>query len=69
MDIVNVEAPLCRLVASYLNGDYFGIYSMMERVDEELIRDNHNIRKDDINLLEDQERLLHGDKFDYIKNV
>ncbi len=65
-NIPNLDAPLYQPCIVYLNGKYWGIYGLIERVDEELIRDKYEVKKKNIDFLEDKEKLMHGNKKDYV---
>ncbi|RAW00556.1 CotH kinase family protein [Pseudochryseolinea flava] len=50
----------------YLNGKYWGILNMREKIDADYIEANYNIDKDDLDLLETDERALEGTKTEYV---
>ena len=52
-------------VVSYLNGQYWGIYNMREKVDEHFLSSRHNVSTDSIDLLESDGSLIHGDAQSY----
>ena len=53
-------------VASYVNGDYWGIYKIREKVNEHFIASKANISADEIDLLTIDAEVLHGTNEDYI---
>ena len=52
-------------VASYVNGDYWGIYKIREKVNEHFIASKANISADDIDLLTNNSEVVHGTNEDY----
>jgi hypothetical protein len=40
-----------RTVAVYINGEFWGIYTMQERPDERYLEDNHGIDRDDVDII------------------
>jgi hypothetical protein len=55
----------------YLNGQYWGIQNMREKIDADYIEANYGIEKDDIDLIETYENALEGtsDKYINYKNT
>ena len=51
-----------RPVVAYINGEYWGIYNMREKVNEHFIASKHNLDSDDIDLLTNNSELVHGSK-------
>lgn len=45
----------------YLNGEYWGIQNLREKIDGDFIESNYNIDKDDVDLLETWENAIEGD--------
>ena len=54
-----------RPVSSYINGNYWGIYNIREKVNEHFISSKHQIETDEIDLLEFQGIAIHGEDIDY----
>ena len=54
-------------VASYINGDYWGIYHMREKTSENMLASKHNIDADEIDLLELNAEIVDGDNQEYIE--
>ena len=54
-----------RPVVTYINGEYWGIYNMREKVNEHFIASKHNLDADDIDLLTNNSELVHGTTSDY----
>ncbi|MBH70035.1 MAG: hypothetical protein CMP69_02115 [Flavobacteriales bacterium] len=51
----------------YLNGAYWGIYGIREKIDEHYIEANYNITSDNLDLIGAKEKVLHGDKNSFIE--
>lgn len=52
-------------VAMYLNGQYWGVYGMREKVNEHFLGDNHHVEPDSIDLLEKNGDVLAGSNTQY----
>lgn len=52
-DNMDVDHPKSRPIILYLNGEYWGVYFIMERADEYYFSDKYNIDKDSIYIVED----------------
>lgn len=48
---LNVEAPQCRPVLLYLNGEYWGIYFLQEKMDERFLEDHLEVNPDQCNII------------------
>ena len=49
---LNLETLASRPVALFLNGEYWGIYFLQEKPDENYLEDHCHVDKDDVNLIE-----------------
>lgn len=49
-------------VAVYLNGEYWGLYNMREKLNEHFVAENHGVDPDNIDMLENLDEVTHGDK-------
>ncbi len=62
-------------VATYINGEYWGMYNMREKVNEHMLASKHNIDADRITLLFGNAEIIEGDNdeynelIDYIQNT
>ncbi|MBC6995736.1 CotH kinase family protein [Neolewinella lacunae] len=57
----DLDHQAARPVQVYLNGKYWGIYHLREKINPQFIADRHDIAdKDDIDLLEHEETVKHG---------
>lgn len=58
-----------RPVVVYVNGKYWGIYNLREKVNEHYIKDHYNISEDKLDMLEYKEEItpniIHGDLQNY----
>ena len=52
-------------VATYINGDYWGLYNMREKNNEHMLASKHNIGADAITILTNDAEVLEGDNSDY----
>ncbi len=64
---VDVDAQAGRPVIVYINGKYWGIHNMREKINEHFIADNHNYEPEQINLLEGNARIIQGSSKHYIE--
>lgn len=60
-----LDVQAYRPVVTYLNGEYWGIYNMREKVNEHFLASHHGINPDDINLLEFDGQVIHGNNSSY----
>lgn len=49
----------------YLNGEYWGMMNMREKINEHFIAGNHHVHDEDVNLLEGNSMLIHGSANSY----
>jgi len=59
---LDVDRQLYRPVVVYLNGEYWGIHNLREKINEHFIKSHHNIPADDMNILENNIQIVHGEK-------
>ena len=64
-----VDYPAYQPVVSYLNGEYWGMYNMREKISEHFLASLHNVDPDDIDLLENNGLIKHGDNTDYLNLI
>lgn len=58
-----------RPVATYLNGEYWGLYNIREKVSEHFIAAKHDINPEDIDILEFNAGIVHGDNQEYLELI
>lgn len=52
-------------IATYLNGQYWGLYNLREKINEHFLASKHGIDADDIDLLERNAQVKHGSNTEY----
>ena len=65
LDGTGLDYQSYRPVVTYLNGMYWGIYNIREKVNEHFIASKHNIDSEEIDLLTNNSELVHGTTSDY----
>jgi len=60
MEGSGLDLQAVRPVASYLNGRYWGLYNLREKISEHMLASKHNLKSEDINLLELNGTVIHG---------
>lgn len=53
-------------VVVYLNGEYWGIHNLREKLNEHFIADNNNTQPDQISILENNGDIVHGENDHYL---
>ena len=66
MENSNVDIQAGRPVATYFNGQYWGIYNIREKINEHYLAALHNIDKKEIDILEGDGYQVYGDSTSYI---
>ena len=56
-----------RPAAAYVNGEYWGIYNIREKISEHYVAYRHGVDPDNIDMLEGNMEIIHGDSLDYKK--
>jgi hypothetical protein len=51
----------------YLNGEYWGILNLREKVNSNYIAENHHVNPDDVNLLESNASIIEGTNTSYLQ--
>ena len=64
MENTHVDTQAYRPVIVFINGEYWGIHNARERQDEEYIESHYDMDEDEIVLLENRHKLLHGEEED-----
>ncbi|MBK8945969.1 MAG: CotH kinase family protein [Ignavibacteriae bacterium] len=54
-----------RPAATYINGEYWGIYNIREKISEHYIANRHGVKADSIDMLEGNMEVIHGDSLHY----
>lgn len=69
MEGSGVDYQAFRPVATYLNGDYWGMYNLREKINEHFLADHHNLDPDEIDLLEFSGNVIEGDNTEYLELI
>jgi len=64
---VDIQAGRPSIV--YLNGDYWGIYNIREKINEHYLAALHDIPTEDITILEKDSKVIFGDNTEYISLI
>jgi len=67
-DNMDIDYQSYHPVIVFLNGEYWGIFNVREKLNEDYIEANHNIDKKDVDMIGAREELLNGSDEDY-KNI
>jgi len=63
----NVDIQAGRPIVSYLNGEYWGIYNVREKINEHYLASLHNVPSEDITILEREASVIFGDNQAYLE--
>lgn len=69
LDGWDIDKQACRPALVYINGTFWGIYHIREKVNRYFIADHNEVDKDSIDLLEHRLTLKRGDRNHYLKLV
>ncbi len=64
-----VDIQAGRPVVTYLNGEYWGIYNVREKINEHYLASLHNVPTEDITILEKEANVIFGDNQAYTSLV
>ncbi|MGB1393783.1 MAG: CotH kinase family protein [Flavobacteriaceae bacterium] len=56
-------------VATYINGEYWGMYNMREKINEHMLASKHNLNADEITLLTNNAEVIEGSNQEYIQLI
>lgn len=62
----SVDVQAYRPVVSYLNGEYWGMYNMREKISENYLASLHGVDPDQIDLIEQNGMIKHGSNTEYL---
>ena len=54
-----------RPAVTFINGQYWGIYNIREKINEHYVAYHHGVDKDNIDMLENNMEVIHGDTENY----
>ena len=66
MEDSNQDIQAYRSVASYINGQYWGLYNLREKVNEHFLASKHGVNPDSIDLLEYNAAIVQGSNAGYL---
>lgn len=66
VDHLDIETQAYRPAVVYLNGVYWGILNIREKLNEHYVEAHHGISKDNLDMLENHQNVVHGDATHYI---
>jgi hypothetical protein len=66
---LDIDYQEYRPAASFINGEYWGIYNIREKVNEHYIAYRHGLNPDSIDLLEDNMNVVQGDSLNYLQLI
>ena len=55
-----------RAVATYLNGEYWGLYNLREKINEDFLSSKHDVKKSEVTILEANAEVVEGSNEDYL---
>lgn len=61
-DRMDIDRPAYRPVVAYLNGQYWGIYNLVEKTDEDFVENNYDLDADEFDMLDTSGVLMNGSK-------
>ena len=62
---LNIDYLEYRPATSFINGEYWGIYNIREKLNEHYIANRHGVDPDNIDLLENNMKVIQGDSLGY----
>ncbi len=69
MKTADLEIQAFRPVATYLNGEYWGMYNLREKVNEHFISSKQNVDPNSVDLLETNANIIHGSNEEYLQMI
>ncbi len=69
MSGTDLEYQAYRPTAAYLNGEYWGIYGIREKVNEHFLASKYNINPEDVSILEFGGDIIQGDNQSYMEVI
>ena len=63
---LDIDHQKYRPAVHYINGEFWGIINIREKVNEHFVAANHNLDASDIDLLEQYGEAIHGTNIDYM---
>jgi hypothetical protein len=66
---LDIDYQEYRPATSFINGEYWGIYNIREKINEHYIANRHGVDPDNIDLLENNMNVIKGDSLSYKKLI
>ncbi len=66
---LDIDYQEYRPATSFINGEYWGIYNIREKINEHYIANRHGVDPDNIDMLENNMEVVHGDSLSYQKLI
>ncbi len=66
---LNIDYLEYRPAAAYINGEYWGIYNIREKISEHYIANRYGIDPDNVDMLEGNMQVINGDSSDYCELI
>lgn len=66
MESADIDVQAFRPVATYLNGEYWGMYNLREKVNEHFLASKHDVDADDVDLMELNGLEVEGSNQEYL---
>jgi len=64
-----LDYQLYRPAVTYLNGQYWGIYNIREKINEHFLASKHGVDPDEVDIVEKNSKTIHGDNKDYVELI
>lgn len=58
-----------RAVAVYLNGEYWGLHNLREKVNEDFLSSKHDVKKSEVDILEANAEVVEGSNTEYLELI
>jgi hypothetical protein len=62
---LDIDYQEYRPAVTFINGEYWGIYNIREKLSEHYVANRHNVDPDNIDMLENDASVIHGDAVHY----
>jgi hypothetical protein len=66
---LDIDYQEYRPATSFINGEYWGIYNIREKINEHYVANRHGVDPDNIDMLENNMQVIHGDSLSYQKLI
>jgi hypothetical protein len=61
----NLDSQAYRPALLFINGDYWGIHNIRERIDEDYLQQHYDVEEDELDILEGNQEIIAGDSQHY----